>query len=234
MKHGISPRVLVIDDDRDLASLVQVTLQRQGYSVEIAHDAAQALRRAYAFRPDVVLLDILMAGMDGWEVLRQLREMSDVPVVMVTAVRGEDAVVKGLGLGADDYVTKPFGLQELRARIEAVLRRASMSPADEPDVLRFDGGRLVIDPSTQRVTVRDEEVSLAPTEYRLLLYLATNAGRTLTHAQILGAVWGPGYEASSSIVKVYVQRLRHKIEPDPRRPRYVLNQRGVGYGLAEI
>jgi DNA-binding response OmpR family regulator len=230
-----SPRakVLVVDDDRDFISILQVGLSKDSYEVEAAHDAWDGLRRAYAFQPDVILLDILMPGMDGWDMLRRIRELSDVPVIMVSAIGGEDAKVHGFDLGADDYVTKPFGMPELNARIQAVLRRAALPPSNGQHVLRLDGDQLVIDPGAHRVVARGKIVDLTPTEYKLLLYLAYNAGRVLTQGQILDGVWGPGYEQSLNSVKVYIRRLRSKVEEDPNKPRYIMTQRGSGYFLVK-
>jgi two-component system KDP operon response regulator KdpE len=171
--------------------------------------------------------------MSGWDTLYALREFSQVPVIMLTAVRGEESTVRGLNLGADDYITKPFAIQEMKARLRAVLRRATLPPSQPEGRLTFDEGRLVIDPESYKVVVRAEEVELTPTEHRLLFYLAHNAGQILTPSQILTEVWGPGYEDSLASVKVYVQRLRSKIELDPQKPQYVLTHRGLGYSLAK-
>jgi DNA-binding response OmpR family regulator len=214
--------------------LLQNTLGNEGYEVQIAHNGAEALRTAYAYQPDLILLDVMMPEMDGWETLRRLREFSDVPVIMLTAVTDPDSTVQGLDIGADDYVGKPFEIHEVKARIRALLRRAVPSPAVSSQLLRFDGGDLVIDPAAHKVTVRGKTVDLTPTEYKLLLYLAHHAGRTLSSGQILDNVWGPGYEDSPTNVKVYVRHLRRKIEADPRQPRYILTRWGVGYYLARI
>jgi two-component system KDP operon response regulator KdpE len=165
--------------------------------------------------------------------LSRFREFSDVPVLMLTAIQNMDSIVQGLDLGADDYITKPFRLQELKARIRAALRRASLPPNLESGSLQFDGGKLVIDPQAHQVWVRGESVNLTPTEYKLLFYLAQNAGRVLTYDQLLDQVWRSGYESSLTNVKVFIRQLRTKIEPEPSRPRYVLTQRGVGYYLAK-
>jgi DNA-binding response OmpR family regulator len=192
------------------------------------------LRLAFDFRPDLILLDVMMPGMDGWTMLNRLREFTDVPVVMLTAVGGEESLVHGLDSGADDYLTKPFSMHELKARIRAVLRRSSLDARTEDRSLRFDNGQLVIDPPSQQVTVRGELVDLTPTEYRLLLCLAYNAGRVLNPDQILDHVWGPGYEDSVASVKLYVWYLRRKIEDDPGNPRYILTKRGAGYYMASL
>ncbi len=227
-------KILVVDDEPDMTALLHHALVREGYEVEIAFDGRTALRKAQSFQPDLIMLDIMMPEMSGWETLRHLREFSQVPVIMLTAVSGERPTIQGLDLGADDYVTKPFGIRELKARVRATLRRAATPRAREEQLLTFDEGRLVIDPCTYRVMVDGEEVDLTPTEHQLLFYLAYNAGQVLTHAQILEKVWGPGYEDSLANVKVYVQRLRSKIEPDSSNPRYIQTQRGLGYYMEKL
>lgn len=227
-------RILVVDDSKDTTWLLRRTLTDENYEVEIAQNGLDGLRLAYHFRPDLVLLDVMMPDMDGWTTLRRLREFSEVPVIMLTAVGGEKSLVQGLDSGADDYVTKPFSMEELKARIRAVLRRKGLSEADSSPLLQFDGGQLIIDPSSQEVTVRGEVVDLTPTEYKLLLCLAYNAGRVLTADQILDNVWGPGYEDSAANVKLYIWYLRRKIELDPADPCYIITKRGTGYYLADI
>lgn len=234
MEHRTATKILVIDDDPKLTQQLLHSLTRDGHEVQVVHEGRDGLRYAYAYQPGLVLLDILMPGMNGWDLLRRMRELSDVPVIILSAVDNEDDKVRAFDLGADDYVTKPCGMQELMARIQAVLRRASMPPSKESHLLRFDGDQLIIDPTSHRLEVRGEDVDLSPTEYRLLLYLAYNAGRVLNHHQILDNVWGPGYEASRAAVKVYIRRLRNKIEVDTRHPRFILTQRGAGYYLANI
>jgi two-component system KDP operon response regulator KdpE len=227
-------KVLLVDDAIDMTVVLSRVLADEGYEVQVAHDGSDGLRAAFDFRPDLVVLDVMMPGMDGWTTLERLREFSNVPVIMLTAVSGEHNMVRGLDHGADDYLTKPFSMTELKARIRAVLRRVSESAVQKNQSLRFDNGRLVIDPAAQRVTVRGEVVDLTPTEYRLLLCLAYNAGRVLTVDQILDNVWGLGYEDSQDNVKLYVWYLRRKIEADPGDPLYVLTKRGTGYYLADI
>jgi two-component system KDP operon response regulator KdpE len=226
-------KILVVDDSHDTTWLLRRTLTEENYEVEIANNGLDGLRLAYNLRPDLVLLDVMMPDMDGWTTLRRLREFSEVPVLMLTAVGGEENLVQGLDSGADDYVTKPFGMEELKARIRAVLRRRGLAESSKSPSLEFDDGQLSIDPSSQVVTVRGEVVSLTPTEYRLLLCLAYNAGHVLTADQILDNVWGPGYEDSPSNVKLYIWYLRRKIEIDPSQPRYVQTKRGTGYYLAD-
>jgi two-component system, OmpR family, KDP operon response regulator KdpE len=227
-------KLLVVDDSLDTTLVLKRVLQQDGYEVEVAQNGAEGLRLAFDFRPDLILLDVMMPGMDGWTMLNRLREFTDVPVVMLTAVGGEESLVHGLDSGADDYLTKPFSMHELKARIRAVLRRSSLDARTEDRSLRFDNGQLVIDPPSQQVTVRGELVDLTPTEYRLLLCLAYNAGRVLNPDQILDHVWGPGYEDSVASVKLYVWYLRRKIEDDPGNPRYILTKRGAGYYMASL
>jgi two-component system KDP operon response regulator KdpE len=227
-------KILVVDDSHDTTWLLKRTLTEEDYDVEIALNGLEGLRLAYNFRPDLVLLDVMMPDMDGWTTLRRLREFSDVPVIMLTAIGGEQSLVQGLDSGADDYVTKPFGMEELKARIRAVLRRKGLDEGSHSPLLQFDNGQLIIDPASQRVTVRGEVVNLTPTEYRLLLCLAYNAGRVLTSDQILENVWGPGYEDSAANVKLYIWYLRRKLEADPHQPDYIQTIRGTGYYLSDI
>ena len=226
-------KILIVDDEQEMTQFLASVLAGDGYQLETSNDARDGLRKAYTFQPDLVLLDVMMPGMNGWEMLSRFREFSDVPVLMLTAIQNMDSIVQGLDLGADDYITKPFRLQELKARIRAALRRASLPPNLESGSLQFDGGKLVIDPQAHQVWVRGESVNLTPTEYKLLFYLAQNAGRVLTYDQLLDQVWGSGYESSLTNVKVFIRQLRTKIEPEPSRPRYILTQRGVGYYLAK-
>ena len=230
----MTAKLLLVDDSLDATLLLNRVLTEDGYQVRVANDGIKGLRLAFDFRPDLVLLDVMMPGMDGWTMLRRLREFSDVPVIMLTALGGDESLVHGLDSGADDYLTKPFSMTELKARLRAVLRRAASRASQESRSLQFDGGQLVIDPPSQQVLVRGEVVDLTPTEYRLLLCLAYNAGRLLTTNQILENVWGPGYEDSEANVKLYIWYLRRKIEQDPGNPRYILTRRGGGYYLEDL
>jgi DNA-binding response OmpR family regulator len=230
----MATKILIVDDAPELTQLLKLALSRDGYQVEAANDGLEGLRKAYDLRPDLILLDIMMPGMSGMEMLARFREFSDVPVIMLTALDKTNVKIDGLNIGADDYVTKPFDTDELKARIRALLRRAALSAPETNQVLSFDGGRLVIDPYARQVTAGGELASLTPTEYRLLLYLAHNAGQVLTFGQILDQVWGPGYEDSPDVVKVYVRRLRAKLEPDPSHPRYIVTHRSTGYCLTKI
>jgi len=226
-------KILIVDDAIELTRFLEGSLVEDGYQVLVANTAQEGLRQAYHAAPDLILLDVMMPGMDGWEMLARLREFSDVPVVMLTAINDVDFKVRGLEIGADDYLTKPFEMRELKARVGAVLRRAAAS-SEPGSSLTFDNGQLIILPSIFRVISHGQEIDLTPIEHRLLLYLARNAGRVMSCEQILDNVWGPGYEDSLSNVKVYVRRLRRKIEVEPSEPRYLLTQWGVGYYFAAI
>jgi two-component system KDP operon response regulator KdpE len=230
----MAAKILIVDDEPEMVRFLERALSGEGYEVQSALDGREGLHKVYAFRPDLVLLDVMMPVMTGWEMLGHLREFCDVPVIMLTAIHGEEAVVRGLDGGADDYLAKPFRVQELRARVRATLRRAEL-PRSEPDsVFRFDGGQLTIDPTGRQVSVQGKAIDLTPTEYKLLYYLACNAGQVLTYGQILDNVWGPGREESLATLKVFVRQLRLKIEEIPGRPRYLLTERGIGYQLAKI
>lgn len=221
-------RLLVIDDDAALVELLQSYLSAQGYEVVTAVNGRQGLRQFYETRPDLVLLDVTMPEMDGWETLRRLRELSDVPIIMLT-VRGEEAdVLRGFTLGADDYVTKPFSFAELGARVRAVLSRAQRAlGTGEENILQH--GDIVVNLASQRVTRQGKPIPLTPTEYKLLLTLMQEPGRVFSPEEIVRRVWGPQYLDEVGYVRRYIWFLRQKIEPDPRRPRYILNNRGFGY-----
>lgn len=226
-------RILVADDEQDVVGIISLAFQynRPDYVIHEAYDGLQALRRIEEEEPgyDLAILDVSMPEMDGFEVTRRLRETSTLPVILLTARGLEQDKVRGLELGADDYVTKPFSHKELIARVDAVLRRTAPGPAApaSADVLRQ--GDLSIDFSQHRVEVRGEVVSLTPTEYRLLYHLASNRGRVLPQDTLLAKVWGASYRGESHYLKVYVRRLREKLEADPAQPEYVLTVRGVGY-----
>ena len=227
--------ILVVEDEEALARVVVRELQGAGYRAVHAADGEAALAALDEAQPDLVILDWMLPGIDGLEVLSRVRRSCSVPVLMLTARGAEIDRVVGLEVGADDYVTKPFDLDELHARVRAALRRASMAAANQTvEMLSFDQGRLRIDLAAHKVSANGMDVSLTPIEQKLLLYLAINAGRVLTYNQILENVWGPGYEDSETNLKVYVRRLRKKIEPDPARPRYVLTQWGIGYYMDKV
>jgi two-component system KDP operon response regulator KdpE len=218
--------VLVVDDEPHVLDALRALLEGRGYAVRTARDGEQALAAVSAERPDVVLLDLAMPGTGGVEVCRRLRAWSHVPIVVVSARDDERQKVAALDAGADDYVTKPFGAEELLARVRAALRREQNRRADEP-LLRVGG--VTIDQPARRVTVDGAEVRLTPTEYELLRLLAANADRVLTHRQLLTTVMGPGYADALDNLRTFVAQLRRKIERDPSRPRRITTEPGIGY-----
>ncbi len=225
-------RILVVDDEKGLVKIIRLNLEHDGFEVFEANNGAQAMDRLRAVLPDLVLLDVMMPDLDGFQVLRMIREVGSTPVIMLTAKGEENDKVRGLELGADDYVTKPFSPRELTSRIRAVLRRGSF--ADQTDTGKIDvDGRLQIDFDRHEVWVDGELVQLRPTEYRLLYHLVKNAGWVLTHDQILSKVWGYEYEDEPHYVRLYINYLRKKIEKDPANPRYILTERGVGYRFVD-
>lgn len=227
-------RVLVVDDEPRMIGFIRMNLELEGYQVLEAHTGLEALEMIRTQLPDLVLLDVMMPELDGFETLRMLREFSSIPVIMLTAKGEEDDKVYGLELGADDYVTKPFGSRELSSRVRAVLRRAEMpSASPEQAVLRIDD-RLSVDFNRREVIVAGEHIKLRPTEYRLLYHLIENAGWTVPHEQLLAKVWGYEYRDETHYVRLYVNYLREKIEEDPSNPKYILTERGVGYRFVDF
>jgi two-component system KDP operon response regulator KdpE len=223
-------RILVVDDEPDVIESVRLGFALQWREVDVlgAADAERALDLVEHEAPDIVLLDIGLPGRDGFDVLRELRTFSDVPVVMLTARDDAMDKVKGLELGADDYVTKPFNHLELMARVRAVLRRHDM-PAPASRAPSFRSGDLEIDFGRQEVRLRGERVDLTPTEYKLLYHLARNAGHVLQHGTLLAKVWGREYMDETDYVRVYIRRLRDKLGDDPEHPRYIATERRLGY-----
>ena len=222
-------RILVVDDEPRMIGFIRMNLELEGHQVLEAHSGLQALEVVRTQLPDLILLDVMMPDLDGFETLRMLREFSSTPVIMLTAKGEENDKVYGLELGADDYVTKPFGPRELSSRIKAVLRRVEM-PTSSPDqaILTIDE-RLQVDFNRREVIVNGERIRLRPTEYRLLYHLIENAGWTVPHDQLLAKVWGYEYRDEAHYVRLYVNYLRKKIEEDHANPRYILTERGVGY-----
>jgi len=225
-------RILVVDDERRMVGFIRLNLEQDGFEVIEAYNGTEALERLRDSLPDLTLLDVMMPDIDGFEVLRMIREISQVPVIMLTAKGEEDDKVKGLELGADDYVTKPFSPRELVSRVKAVLRRGSTFEEEDEGVIEIDD-RLKIDFVRREVWVDDELVKLRPTEYRLLYHLVQNAGWVLTHDQILTKVWGYEYRDEPHYVRLYINYLRKKIEEDPSDPKYILTERGVGYRFVD-
>jgi DNA-binding response OmpR family regulator len=227
--------ILVIDDDPDLTVMLKAQLERNRHRVVVASSGREGLQKAYQARPDLILLDIMMPGMDGWEVCRRLRELSSVPIIMLTAANMQGDVVKGLESGADDYLTKPFSAVELEARIQAVLRRSSAANGGGKSRSSFySNGYLTIDFDRRIVKVRGDKVDLTPTEFDLLSCLVRNEGRVLPHRYLLSEVWGPEYADEVDYVKLYIRYLRLKIEENPSEPVYIQTEWGVGYRFSEV
>ena len=223
--------VLVVDDEPRYLKVIRFNLEAGGYLVTCAATGEEALGLLQARDPDLVVLDIMLPDMDGFEVCRRARELSDTPIIMLTAKGAAEDKVQGLRLGADDYVSKPFSALELVARVEAVLRRAHPAETTVPQS-KFVSGDLSIDFRARRVTARGRDVRLSPTEYKLLTCLSARPGAVFTHENLLETVWGPAYRREHEILRIAIWRLRHKLEDDSSNPRTVLTRPGVGYMLA--
>lgn len=224
-------KILVIDDDRTLLGLLRQSLEKAGYRFIGVTNGIDGLQSVYKDQPDLVILDVMLPRMDGWETCLRIREVSQVPIIMLTAKEEEADKVKGFESGADDYVTKPFSFAELTARVGAVLHRSRRGkPAEVPRVYIFD--ELVVDVDHKEVSALGQPVDLTPTEFELLVCLAENAGRTVTHEQLLARVWGDEY-VDTGYVKRYIWYLRRKIERDPSNPEYIITERGFGYRLGD-
>ena len=221
------PRVLVVDDEKAIQRFMKNALSPAEFAVHISGGGKEALQDAIAFRPDLIILDLGLPDMDGMEVLRRLREWTQVPVIILSVRDREDEKVKALDSGADDYVTKPFGMGELLARMRVALRKST--PQTPEPVYKVDG--LEVDLEYRRVFVQGKEIQLTATEYDLLRLLVKYAGKVLTHNQILRQIWGPAYMEQPHLLRVNISNLRRKIEPEPNRPQYILTELGVGYRL---
>ncbi len=222
--------ILITDDEVRITQFVRLHFETQGARVLEAHGGEECLQMLQLQNPDLVVLDVMMPGMDGFETLQRIRQVSDVPVIMLTVQAEEEDRIKGLNLGADDYMAKPFSPVELVSRANAVLRR--VEPAAERRFVDIDED-LQIDFGARKAIVRGEEIDLRPTEWRLLNHLVENAGWTQTHEVILSKVWGPEYVGQDNYVRLYVTYLRQKIEPDPGNPKYILTERGTGYRFVD-
>src|ERR1041385_3751884 len=220
------PRILVVDDEPQLTRVLLRSLTSKGYEVRIAGDGQFALQTFHDWTPSLVITDLAMPAMDGLQLCRRLRETSEVPII-VLSVRGEEKMkVEALDAGADDYVTKPFGMDELLARIRAALRR---QPTKDPQTRILQAGEFRVDLDAHLITRADVELRLTPKEFDLLAYLVRNAGKVLTHRALLGAVWGGDYTEQHEYLRVFIGQLRKKIEPDPSKPRYILTEPWIGY-----
>ncbi len=224
-------RILVIDDNERDRRLLRDALEHEGYSVESAADGAEGLKVLFERRPDVVVLDVIMPNMDGWTVCQRIREITDVPVLMLTSLNHDEEVVRGLELGADDFVSKPVSPRQLIARVRAVLRRAR-APVAKEEAFRYDDSSLLIDVAQHEVRLEGEPVELSPTEFRLLVALAEAPGRVHAYAALLSRVCGSEYVDDIDFLRVYVWRLRKKLEKDPDKPVRILTERGFGYRFA--
>lgn len=225
-------RILVVDDEERIVRMIRLNLEHDGFEVIEANNGMAAINQVRERLPNLVILDVMMPGMDGYETLSLIRETSQTPVIMLTAKGEEEDRIKGLELGADDYVTKPFSPRELISRIKAVLRRTENRNAEAEDVIRVDD-HLSLDFGKREIWLDGELVKLRPTEYRLLYHLVKNAGWVMTYDQILAKVWGYEYREETHYVRLYINYLRQKLEKDPSNPRYILTERGVGYRFVD-
>ena len=226
--------ILVVDDEEKMVRFIRWNLEHDGFLVVSAYKGMQAIDEIRKEMPDLVLLDVMMPDMDGFEVLKLIRENGNVPVIMLTAKGEEDDRVRGLELGADDYITKPFSLRELVSRVKAVLRRTeAANPTARSELFQVDD-RFKIDFGRREVWIENEQVKLRPTEYRLLYHLVQNAGWVMTYDQLLTKVWGYEYRDEAHYVRLYVNYLRQKLEKDPANPKYILTERGVGYRFVDF
>jgi len=229
----MSKKVLIVDDDPTFVRLVDHILTQEEYEVLKAADGREALRVLFDHKPDLVLLDVVMPTMDGWQTCSYIRDVSDVPIIILSGERvGEEDIVRGLDYGADDYLVKPVRNRELIARVKSVLRRADQPSIRETEQATVYGDDyLTVDLDERKVVVNGERVRLTPIEFRLFAYLVENAGRVLTHKQLLEKVWGWEYTGDVDYVRIYISHLRQKIEPDPALPRYIITDPGVGYSF---
>ena len=221
-------RILVVDDDLAVLKYLRANLREEGYDVLTALNGIEAIQTIEKELPDLLILDIMMPTIDGFEVCSRIREWSQIPIIMLSARDDESDKVKSLDLGADDYLTKPFGIKELMARVRSVLRRTEVARAISPQPT-FVHGDFKVNFSERRVTIADREIKLTPTEYCLLREFVSNAGKVLTHAFLLGRAWGPEYCDEHEYLHVFVRRLRSKLESEPSNPKYIITVPGVGY-----
>lgn len=224
--------ILIVDDEPRMVRFVKMNLDLEGYITLEANNGLQALEKVRDYNPDLVLLDVEMPGMDGFETLKRIREISDAAVIMLTVRADEEDRIKGLDLGADDYVTKPFSPRELSSRIRAVLRRFETPGRPDKQIIKIDD-RLQVDLQRRDVIVDGERIGLRPTEYRLLYQLIQNAGWVMPHETLLTKVWGPEYIDDGHLLRLYITYLRKKIEKDPSHPQYIFTERGLGYRFVD-
>jgi two-component system KDP operon response regulator KdpE len=221
-------RILVIDDEKQIRRMLKAALSGYDYDIAEASSGHEGLNQTAIFHPDLIILDLGLPDLDGIEVIKRLREWTQIPIIILSVREHEDDKIKALDVGADDYVTKPFSMGELLARIRVALRHVAKSE-DEPILTFF--GELTVDLAHRNVILKGEDVKLTPTEYEILKYLALQAGRVVTHGQLLRAIWGPNYQEETQYLRVYIGQLRRKIEADPSQPTYIITEPGVGYRL---
>lgn len=224
-------RILVIDDDPTLNALIRQSFHAKGYEVITALNGVEGLKLAYRSHPDIIVLDIMMPDLDGYETCRRLREISEVPVLMLTAMTAEENLVRGFEAGADDYVKKPFSLKELEMRISALIKRSGNG--DNTDIA-YDDGTLRVDLQRQHVYRDNQRIHVTPTEFRLLSCLIRHRGHVVTHEELLREVWGDGYLDAVPSLSIYIRYLREKLEEDPGEPHYILTKWGVGYWFSPV
>lgn len=227
----VASKILVIDDDEKLLRIITAGLEREGFQVRTAQTGLEGLRVAFSIHPDLAIVDIMLPGIDGLELARRLREFSAIPIIMVTALSSTADIVKGLQTGADDYITKPFNILELVARIHACLRRQTNPSAARSTIMVR--GKLVIDMARHKARVDGKMVSLTPTEFRLLSCLALHVGHIVPHRTLLTEVWGPEYADQVNYLHMYIRHLREKLEIDPGQPEFIKSERSIGYFLDE-
>lgn len=228
MNQLIGKKVLLIDDDDDLLKLSSYVFKRAGAQVITAHDGLEGISKLLIHQPNLIMLDIMMPGVDGFEVCQKIRQISNVPLIILTALDPEQNIVQAVELGADDFLEKPFTAHVLLAHAKALLRRSRYAN-ELASVFKYDDGRLTIDTERHQILLNGQQVKSGPTEFRLLAYLERNAGRTLTYEQLLANVWGEEYRGNVDVVHVYISNLRGKIEENPRDPHYIQSIHGVGY-----
>jgi two-component system KDP operon response regulator KdpE len=225
----MAERILIVEDEPEFAALLELWTAKSGYRPVVATTGVEALRRFYEDHPDLVILDVALPGLDGWQVIERIREFSHVPIIMVTARSSEADKIRGLKLGADDYITKPLSFPELLARVEAALRRASTPSPERPR--RLQHGDLVVDLDDHRARLRGHELRLTPTEFRLLAYLVEHAGKLVAHRQVLSAVWGAGYDADIHLLRMTIRNLRLKLDVVAPAETFIATEYGLGYRL---
>ena len=221
-------KVLIIDDDAGFLYLASLLFKKAGALVFTARDGLEGISKLFTHQPDLTILDVTMPGLNGFEVCRRIRQISDTPIIMLTALNDEQEMLRGLGAGADDFLSKPFNAQILLARARTVLRRTEHLQT-QAETFSANDGYLSINVETRAVLINNERIKLTPIEFRLLAYMARNAGKVLTFQQILVNIWGPEYRGNPDYVHVYISHLRNKIEEHPKHPRYILTVHGIGY-----